>query len=173
MQAMSHTQRKRSMAFGRRFISFGRRSQPFGRRGLYGSEGDLHHSEDGLYAKAVISSKRRIKSFAAAGARRTRRASTVVTCPLFLASNAGTWRPPFPRGYRLSVMCVLLFQEQQKVEEEWSPRSVDMLVFLSRQLHRFLLLYCDNDQVLDDVGRNIGLLAEIEKAWRRLAIQVM
>ena len=61
-------------------------------------------------------------------------------------------------------MCVLLFQEQQKVEEEWSPRSVDVLVFLSHQLHRFLLLYCDNDQVLDDVGRSIGLLAEIEES---------
>ena len=63
----------------------------------------------------------------------------------------------------LSNVCTAVSRAAEKVEEEWSPRSVDVLVFLSHQLHRFLLLYCDNDQVLDDVGRSIGLLAEIEE----------
>ena len=64
----------------------------------------------------------------------------------------------------LGNVCTAVSRAAEKVEEEWSPRSVDVLVFHSHQLHRFLLLYCDDDQVLEDVGRSIRLLAEIEES---------
>ena len=65
-------------------------------------------------------------------------------------------------------VCTTVSRAAEKVEEEWYPRSVDVLVFYSHQLHRFLLLYCDDDQVLEDVRRSIRLLAEIEESMKEV-----
>ena len=63
-------------------------------------------------------------------------------------------------------MCTAVSRAAEKVKEEWSPHSVDVLVFHSHQLHRFLLLYGDDDQVLEDVERSIRLLAEIKESMQ-------
>ena len=62
-------------------------------------------------------------------------------------------------------VCTAVSRAAEKVEE-WSPHSVDVLVFHSHQLHRFLLLYGADDQVLEDVERSIRLLAEIEESMQ-------
>ena len=57
----------------------------------------------------------------------------------------------------LGDVCTVVSRAAEEVEQEWSPRSVNVLVFHSHQLHRYLLLYCDDEQVLDHVGRTLNL----------------
>ena len=63
----------------------------------------------------------------------------------------------------LGNVCTAVSRAAEKVEEERSPCSVDVLVFHSHQL---LLLYCDDDHVLEDIGRSIRLLAQIEESMQ-------
>ena len=51
----------------------------------------------------------------------------------------------------------------EKIEEEWSPSSLDALTFHVNQLYRLLVAYCD-DQQLEEVGRSLALLTELEQS---------
>ena len=46
----------------------------------------------------------------------------------------------------------MYYRELRYTETWWSRRSVDVLVFHSHQLHRFVLLYFDDNLVLEEVG---------------------
>ena len=67
-----------------------------------------------------------------------------------------------PQGQvAISTVCKAVFRATEKVEE-WSPSSLDALVFHVNQLYRLLIAYCDDDQKLEEVGRSLALLTELE-----------
>ena len=126
MKAMSRTQRKRSMPFGRRsqsfrrwfisygkrFISFQRLSPPFGRRFI------CHFRRP---AKAFRWCQTAHIDFG-----RMRRASTVVTCPLCYGLKCRNVASFVSQGLAtLSSVCTAVLRATDKVEEEWSPQSVE------------------------------------------------
>ena len=68
-----------------------------------------------------------------------------------------------PQGQvAISTVCTAVFRATEKVEEEWSPSSLDALIFHVNQLYRLLIAYCDDDQKLEEVGRSLALLTELE-----------
>ena len=67
-----------------------------------------------------------------------------------------------PQGQvAISAVCTAVFRATEKVEE-WSPSSLDALIFHVNQLYRLLIAYCDDDQKLEEVGRSLALLTELE-----------
>ena len=64
----------------------------------------------------------------------------------------------------ISTVCTAVVRTVEKVEEEWSPTSFDALVFLVNQLYRLLLAYCDDDRQVEEVGRGLALLTELEQS---------
>ena len=68
----------------------------------------------------------------------------------------------------VSTVCRAVVRASEKLDEVWSPSSLDAVIFHVNQLYRLLLVYCDDDHVLEDVGRSIALLAEIEDRMEEL-----
>ena len=62
----------------------------------------------------------------------------------------------------LIAVCRAVIRAIEKLEEEWSPSFMDVLIFHSNQLYRLLLAYCNDEEVLEKVGRSLSYLAEIE-----------
>ena len=58
-----------------------------------------------------------------------------------------------------SAVCMAV-RAVEKIEE-WSPSSLDALTF---HLYRLLVAYCDDDQQLEEVGRSLALLTELEQS---------
>ena len=54
----------------------------------------------------------------------------------------------------ISAVCTAVARATEKVEEERSPSSIDSLIFHGNQLYRLLLAYSEDDQLLEEVGRN-------------------
>ena len=64
-------------------------------------------------------------------------------------------------GAALSGVCRAVTIAIERFEEERSPSSIDILTFHVNELYRFLLVYCD-DELLEDVGRSMAIITEIE-----------
>ena len=70
-----------------------------------------------------------------------------------------------PQGLvAISSVCTAVVRAVEKVEEEWSPSSFDCLVFHVNQLYRLLVAYCDDDQQVEEIGRSLALLTELEES---------
>lgn len=70
-----------------------------------------------------------------------------------------------PQGQvTISTVCTAVVRAVEKVQEEWSPSSHDTLIFHVNQLYRLLVTYCDDDQQLEEVGRSLALLTELEQS---------
>lgn len=70
-----------------------------------------------------------------------------------------------PQGLvAISTVCTAVVRAVEKVEEEWSPSFPYCLVFHVNQLHRLLVAYCDDDQQVEEVGRSLALLTELEES---------
>ena len=67
----------------------------------------------------------------------------------------------------ISTVCTAIVRAVEKVEEEWSPSTLDALIFHVNQLYRLLVAYCDDDQQLEEVGRSLALLTELEQKCGR------
>lgn len=63
----------------------------------------------------------------------------------------------------ISTVCTAIVRAVEKVEE-WSPSTLDALIFHVNQLYRLLVAYCDDDQQLEEVGRSLALLTELEQS---------
>ena len=64
----------------------------------------------------------------------------------------------------VSTVCRVVLRAVEKLEEEgWFPLSLDVLLFHSHQLYRLLLAYCNDDEVLENLGRSITFLTEIHE----------
>ena len=67
-----------------------------------------------------------------------------------------------PQGQvAISTVCTAVFKATEKVEE-WSPSSLDALIFYVNQLYRLLIASCDDHQKLEEIGRSLALLTELE-----------
>ena len=62
----------------------------------------------------------------------------------------------------ISTACTAIVTAVEKVEE-WSPSTLDALIFHVNQLYT-LIAYCDDDQQLEEVGRSLALLTELEQS---------
>ena len=62
----------------------------------------------------------------------------------------------------VSNVCRAVVRAVEKLDEEWSPATLDVMIFHSNQLYRLLLAYCGDTHVLEEVGRSLTLLSEIE-----------
>ena len=63
----------------------------------------------------------------------------------------------------IPTVCTAIVRTVEKVEE-WSPSTLDALIFHVDQLYRLLVAYCDDDQQLKEVGRSLALLTELEQS---------
>ena len=64
----------------------------------------------------------------------------------------------------VSNVCRAVVRAVEKLDEEWSPATLDVMIFHSNQLYRLLLAYCGDTHVLEEVGRSLTLLSEIEES---------
>ena len=64
----------------------------------------------------------------------------------------------------ISAVCTAVARATEKVEEERSPSSIDSLIFHGNQLYRLLLAYCEDDQLLEEVGRSLAMLSDLEQS---------
>ena len=64
----------------------------------------------------------------------------------------------------VSNVCRAVVRAVEKLDEEWSPATLDVMIFHSNQLYRLLLVYCGDTHVLEEVGRSLTLLSEIEES---------
>ena len=52
----------------------------------------------------------------------------------------------------VSNVCRAVVRAVEKLDEEWSPATLDVMIF---QLYRLLLAYCGDTHVLEEVGRSL------------------
>ena len=128
--------------------------------GLNHSERGIHHYDDGVHHSGGVICRRALK--------RILNGVSIYTKIEKLKStqSATGWR--HKAGWLYLQCAGAVVRASEKLDEVWSPSSLDAVTFHVNQLYRLLLVYCDDDHILEDVGKSIALLTEIEDGMEEL-----
>ena len=63
----------------------------------------------------------------------------------------------------ISSTCRAVLRAVEKFEEEKSISYLDGLLFHTNILYRYLVVYCDDDHILEEVGKSMAILEDIQE----------